>query len=79
MSYPFEVVHKRDEPRWRSRGLFVTIGRADDLDEARGLRLVSGDIVVCAGTDRVVKDPSWLWEWERADPDSYANLQISNA
>ena len=42
------------------------------LEQARDARQVSGDLVVGAGTTEVVRSTRWMWDWEKADPISYA-------
>lgn len=42
------------------------------LDDAKNARECSGELVVHAGTYNVVLDPSWLWDWEKNNHDSYA-------
>lgn len=49
------------------------------LDLARDLRVVSGDLVVFAGTTEVVPSQDWLWPWERDNPKSYAFNKIKKA
>lgn len=51
-------------------------GRFDCLAEASDARKVSGDLVVYSGTNDVVLDPTWLWEWEKKDPTAYARKAI---
>lgn len=51
---------------------YVLLATCTTLDEARDLRKVSGDLVVDAETNTVVADPQWLWDWEKTDPQSYA-------
>lgn len=55
---------------------FSRVGVATTLDEAREKRCMSGDLVVHADTHQVVKSPEWLWDWEKQDPDSYAQRAI---
>ena len=42
------------------------------LHEARNARVVSGDLVVHAMSGKIVKSETWLWEWERTAPESFA-------
>ncbi len=65
----YEVHFRRS---FSSRKDYTKIGEAMTLDEAADLRAVSGDLVVDGETYMVVNDPSWLWEWEKQDKDSYA-------
>jgi len=39
-----------------------------NLDEAREARVLSGDLVVHAGTNNIVKSDEWLWDWEKVVP-----------
>lgn len=48
------------------------------LKDAAEARKLSGDLVV-DGKGKVIKDPSWLWDWEKADPKSYAHMKVKNA
>lgn len=48
----------------------LLMGKATSLEDAKAKRVVSGDLVFLDG--KVCSDPSWLWDWEKADPDSYA-------
>ena len=41
------------------------------LEEAGRKRAVSGDLVVDSN-NRVVQDESWLFDWEKQQPDCYA-------
>jgi hypothetical protein len=50
----------------------VVAAGLETLQEAKSKRVISGDVVVHHGTTVVVKDPSWLWDWERDNPQSYA-------
>jgi hypothetical protein len=54
---------------------FVIVGKAwffTSLEEAKAARTVSGDLVVNRRTGKVVNDAAWLWDWEKAKPDCYA-------
>lgn len=42
----------------------------ETLRDAREARMISGDLVFEDG--QLCRDPSWLWDWERSDPNSYA-------
>lgn len=47
-----------------------------NLADALHIRELSGDVVVDrAGV--VVQDDAWLWDWERADPSSYAYKHVT--
>ena len=46
------------------------------LQEAAAFRKVSGDLVCDLATGKVVKDTSWLFDWEKADPNCYAQRII---
>ena len=48
----------------------------DTLEKAKAARVVSGDLVVHWSSGRVVTDPAWLWDWEKADPNCYAQRAI---
>jgi hypothetical protein len=66
----YEIHFRRS---FNSKTDYTVIARnIDTLEEAEKLRVVSGDLVVWADTHEVVKDPAWLFDWERKDPNSYA-------
>jgi hypothetical protein len=69
----YEVHYRRwlDTPKDYSK-----VGEASTLEEAKNFRAVSGDLVVHRDTHKVVKDSAWLWDWERADPQCYAQRAI---
>jgi len=46
------------------------------LEEAKNLRFTSGDLVVHIGSHRIVRDPAWLWDWEKKDLNCYAQRAI---
>jgi hypothetical protein len=67
----YEIRYYRD-----SDNDYVVLATCDTIEQARDLRVVSGDLVVEAATNTVVADPSWLWDWEKTDPGSYARHQL---
>ncbi len=70
----YEVQYRRYHNR---TGDFSSIASGlKTLEEAKQARAVSGDLVVESATDRIVTDKSWLWDWEREDPTSYAHQAI---
>lgn len=54
---------------------FQVVGRADNLEDAKALRKVSGDIVFLDG--EVCQDTAWLWTWEKEN-ESFARTTIQN-
>lgn len=46
------------------------------LEEARNKRSVSGDLVVYASNHEVVKSYDWLFDWEKLNPNCYAQQAI---
>ncbi len=71
MSNRYEIRYYQD-----LTGRYVLLATCASLEEARALRIVSGDLVVDGTTDVVVADPQWLWDWERCDPNAYARRQL---
>lgn len=51
----------------------------ETLEDAKNARKVSGDLVVFKGTTNIVPDEGWLWDWEREDPQTYANKAVQFA
>jgi hypothetical protein len=50
--------------------------RLHTVQEAAQLRCVSGDLVVNEWNNEIVRDTSWLFEWEKKDPNCYAQRAI---
>ena len=46
------------------------------LAEAKTWRRVSGDVIVNLETQRICLSDGWLWDWEKADPNSYCHRLI---
>jgi hypothetical protein len=69
----FDLVTLRDGVK-PSIALFH--GSFTNLIAARNARILSGEVVVHTGTTRIVKDPTWLWDWEREDGYSYAGRLV---
>lgn len=57
---------------------FVVAKGLTSLVDARNKRQQSGDLVIFSGTDEVVKNPAWLWDWEKANPNSYARRYVED-
>lgn len=54
---------------------FVLLGQYNTLQEAADARELTGDLIF--GSDgQIVADPSWLFPFERDDPNCYAKRQI---
>lgn len=72
----YAVHHRRGE---HSIDDFVVIGSGfRTLEEARAVRAVSGDLVVYMGSNLIVRDPAWLWDWEKKkNPNNYAHRAIT--
>jgi hypothetical protein len=47
-----------------------------NLRDAARDRQVCGDLVIHVPTLRIVQDKSWLWEWERQNPNCYAQRMM---
>jgi hypothetical protein len=69
----YEVRYYQD---WSSR--YVVIATCASIDEARSRRQLSGDLIVDVASDKVVLDPSWLWDWECDNHASYAYQQLGH-
>lgn len=54
----------------------VLNARIKNLRDCRHIRKFSGDVVVKHGTKDIVKDPTWLWDWELNNPKCYARKKI---
>lgn len=54
----------------------LTITHHPTLEHAAQARVASGDLVVDAETGKIVTDPSWLWDWEKKEPRSWARRAI---
>jgi hypothetical protein len=72
----YEIHHRRwlNTPRD-----YIIVGKHwffTSLEEARAARQVSGDLVVHRRTGKVVDDPTWLFDWEKTDPNCYAQKAI---
>lgn len=67
----YEIRYYNDEANY-----YVLVATCAELDEARALRGMSGDLVVDAATNVVAADPRWLWDWEKTAPDSYARHNL---
>lgn len=50
---------------------FKVIHQSNSLEDLFDRRCVSGDLVVDEDL-QIVKDPTWLMEWEKKDPECYA-------
>lgn len=64
---------------WRGREIRIQNPEMlglDTLEKARNARFVSGDLVVYWGTTQVVNSKEWLFDWEKLDPDCYAQKAI---
>jgi dipeptidase len=72
----FDVIFMRDNYPY---DYVVTAGAVPTLEAARDARSLSGDLVVRAGTREVIADPTWLWDWEKAQPHCYAARKIRDA
>jgi len=70
----YDIHFRRDHDKPHDYALIAI--SLPSLEAARDARKVSGDLVVYAGTTNIVKNKSWLWDWEKADPDVYAQLAI---
>lgn len=70
MSARYEIRYYQDHSK-----RYILLATCSSLDDARELRKVSGDLVVDS-TDTVVADSRWLWDWEKADPSSYAHQNL---
>jgi hypothetical protein len=57
---------------------YAIVGRADTLKNAQAKRRLAGDLVFDSATGLIVKDKSWLWDWEYKRPSSYAHRAIDS-
>ena len=57
---------------------YAVCAKFNCLAESANYRLVSGELVVHAGTNHVVVDQCWLFPWERTDENSYARRAIQH-
>jgi len=48
----------------------------DTLEKARNARKVTGDLVVDWQTHQIITNPAWLFDFEEADPNCYAQKAI---
>lgn len=51
---------------------FVVLHHNVLLPQVRNMRKLSGDIVVHAGTNNLLMSDVWFWDWEKRDPNCYA-------
>ena len=56
---------------------YIILGRFSSLEEAKNSRVIAADLIFDK-EGNIVKDFSWLWEWEREDVKSYAHSSILN-
>jgi hypothetical protein len=49
----------------------------DTLERAKAARVVSGDLVVSWKTGEIIKSEEWLFDWEKEDPNCYAQRAIA--
>lgn len=52
--------------------------KGQTLAEIASKRTMSGDLIFCQETKEIVQDDSWLFSWEKKDPDCYAQRKISS-
>lgn len=71
----YEVQHRRYYNR--SNDFALIASDCKTLGEAQQARAASGDLVVESVTGLVVTDKSWLWDWEKGNPNSYAHVSGS--
>lgn len=68
----FMVISKNDY-----HGYFVVLkDNLRTLEAASSARKFSGDLVVDKRTYKVPADATWLWDWERKDPTTYAHRHL---
>ena len=48
----------------------------DTLEKAKEARKVSGDVVVYWQSKEIVKSQDWLWDWEKINPNCFAQRAI---
>ncbi len=68
----FEIHFRRN---YDTRSEYAHVGNRwfyTSLEEAKAARKVSGDLIVHRRTHLVVDDESWLFDWEKSDPNYYA-------
>lgn len=71
----FNIVHR--SRFCHSDGSLLLAAGVKTLQEAKSLRMVSGDLVVWAHSGKCVNSESWLFDWERGDSRCYARQAIS--
>ncbi len=69
----YKVIFRKD---YNNPDEFTFIAAADTLTEASSLRQVAGDLVVNCFNE-IVTDPSWLFDWEKENPDCWARRAIA--
>lgn len=74
MTKPYMVVFGYDYPG-EVRVVHLR-ARCHSLEEAKEVREVAGDLVF-ASDGKIVQDQTWLWEWEKDDPNSHALSRIA--
>lgn len=72
----FMVIWKHD---YYSGRYIVLSDNHRTLKDAANARMVSGDLVVDKRNNTIPEDDSWLWDWEKADPKSYAHRHLGKA
>jgi len=71
MEKPFMVVYV-----WENSGNWILLSSFKTLAEASENRRVSGDLVYDARTMEIVKDQTWLFDWEKKDSECYVKRML---
>lgn len=53
------------------------LGESSSLEELKKKRAMSGELVFNKKTLEIVKDNSWLFDWEKEESECYAQKMIS--
>lgn len=70
----YDVVYIHDHQKSNK---IVIASACPTLLSAKEQRKASGDLVVFHGTDRIVQDDNWLWDWEKRSVDCYAREKMN--
>ena len=83
MRREYSVIFKKDTQHkpygvWYDQYVHIA-GPFPCIEGAAQARKLCGDLVVDSQTLEVVPDPSWLWDWELNDPQTYAHRHVAHA
>ena len=72
----YAIHHRRFFYSTRPEDYVVIAKNIRSIDEAKDRRWASGDLVVEQATGIIIPYHDWLWDWEKADPNCYAQKAI---